>query len=63
VASRILAYGSYEVNEALEAVRRSAEHPPPAFAEAIDRLLGQIRLELRHQRDEGRLDATTRWQG
>jgi hypothetical protein len=62
VASRLLAYGSEEVNRALGLVRRTRNSSGEAFGEAIDALVLQIRTELQGKADQDRLDAATRWQ-
>jgi hypothetical protein len=62
VASRLLAYGSEEANHALDAVRASRGQPPPAFSDAIDVMVRQIRLELQGKPDRGSLHAVARWQ-
>ena len=62
VASRLLAYGSEEVNRAMGTVRRTRDSSAEAFNEAIDGLVRQIRVELQGKPDQDRLNAVTRWQ-
>jgi hypothetical protein len=61
VASRLLAYGSQEMNLALQRVRE-AEGSAEAFDEAIDAMVARIRFELQGTKDTQRLNAVTRWQ-
>ena len=62
VASRLLAYGSEDVNRALGLVRRTRDRSGEAFNQAIDALVRQIRTELQGKPDQDQLDAVTRWQ-
>jgi hypothetical protein len=62
VASRLLAYGSEDVNRALGLVRRTRNSSGEAFNKAIDEMVLQIRTELQGKPDQDRLDAATRWQ-
>jgi hypothetical protein len=61
VASRLLAYGSEDVNRALDVVRKPRDSSDEAFNEAIDALVLQIRTELQGKPDQDRLHAVTRW--
>jgi hypothetical protein len=62
VASRLLAYGSEEVNNALGNVRRAANESGESFESAIDDLLRKMRCELQRHPDSEPLHALTRWQ-
>jgi hypothetical protein len=62
VASRLLAYGSEEVNWALQRIREATRQSTEASNEAIDRMIAQVRLELQGKRDQERLNVVTRWQ-
>ena len=57
VASQLIAFGSEEINRALDAVRRS----PKPLSDSIDALVGQMRRELQGRPDSDRLHVTTRW--
>jgi hypothetical protein len=61
VASRLLAYGSEEVNRELQRVRDATGRPGGAFNEAIDAMIAQMRLELQGRKDQERLNTATRW--
>jgi hypothetical protein len=60
IASRILAYGSVETNEALQTVRSAGDDE--AFAHAIDTLINQVRRELQGQQAGEVKQAVGRWQ-
>jgi hypothetical protein len=62
VASRLLAYGSEEVNWALQRVREAIGQSPEASNEAIDGMIARVRFELQGQKDKKRLNTATRWQ-
>lgn len=62
VASRLLAYGSEEVNRALQRVREARSQSTETFREAIDGMIAQVRLELQGKKDQERLNSSTRWQ-
>ena len=61
VASRLLAYGSEEVNRALQRVREARSQSTEAFSETIDAMIAQVRLELQGKKDRERLNSATRW--
>jgi hypothetical protein len=62
VASRLLAYGSEEVNRALQRVREATSQSTKASNEAIDGMIAQVRFELQGKKDQERLNTATRWQ-
>jgi hypothetical protein len=62
VASHLLAYGSEEVNRALQQVRKATGQSAQASNKAIDEMIAQIRFELQGKKDQERLNTSTRWQ-
>jgi hypothetical protein len=64
VASRLLAFGSAEVNQALQDVRAAARpgSQSGSFDQAIDALVSQVRRELQGKPDSAPLRTSTRWQ-
>ena len=62
VASRLLAYGSEEVNRALQRVREATGQSAGTFNEAIDGMIARVRFELQGKKDQERLNTSTRWQ-
>jgi len=62
VASRLLAYGSEEVNLALQRVREATRQSAETSNEVIDGMIAQARFELQGKKDQERLNTNTRWQ-
>ena len=62
VASRMIAYGSDEVNQALQQVRKATGQSAETSNEALDGIITQIRFELQGKKDQERLNTATRWQ-
>jgi len=62
VASRLIAFGSEDVNRALQRVREATHQSTDSFNTAINQMISQIRLELQGREDKEPLNTSTRWQ-